>query len=111
MVKEIKCYQLKNIILKRYKSSYKDINNKDINNINIPYLKNINNLKISDRWKIQLTIAIHFISAKDERVMHSKNDNIEIMINNEADEVTKELFYSLKNRYQNNLESMKGSER
>ena len=31
------------------------------------------------------------------------------MINDEADEVAKELFDSLKNRYQNNLESMKGS--
>ena len=34
----------------------------------------------------------------------------EIMINVEADEVIKELFDSLKDRYQNNLESMKGSE-
>ena len=42
--------------------------------------------------------------------MHSKSDNIEIMINDEADEVIKELFDSVKNRYQNNLESMKGSE-
>ena len=32
------------------------------------------------------------------------------MINVEADEVIKELFNSLKNRYQNNLESMKGTE-
>ena len=32
------------------------------------------------------------------------------MINDEADEVIKELFDSLKNRYQNNLESMKDSE-
>ena len=31
------------------------------------------------------------------------------MINNEADEVIKELFDSLKNRYQNNLEWMKVS--
>ena len=31
-------------------------------------------------------------------------------ISDEADQVTKELFGSLKNRYQNNLESMKGSE-
>ena len=31
--------------------------------------------------------------------MHSKSDNIEIMINDEADEVMKELFNSLKNRY------------
>ena len=42
--------------------------------------------------------------------MHSKSDNIEIMINDEADKVIKELFDSLKNRYQNNLESMKCSE-
>ena len=41
--------------------------------------------------------------------MHSKSDNLEIMIN---DEITfiKYLFDSLKNRYQNNLESMKDSE-
>ena len=33
------------------------------------------------------------------------------MINNDADEVIEELFKSLQNRYQNNLEeSMKGSE-
>ena len=28
----------------------------------------------------------------EEYVMHSKNDNIEIMINDEADEVIEELF-------------------
>ena len=32
------------------------------------------------------------------------------MINDEADEVIKEFSESLKNRYQNNLESMKGNE-
>ena len=32
------------------------------------------------------------------------------MINDEADKVIKKLFDSLKNRHQNNLESMKGSE-
>ena len=42
--------------------------------------------------------------------MHSKSVDIEIMINDETDEVIKELFDSLKNRYQNNLESLKGSE-
>ena len=42
--------------------------------------------------------------------MHSKSDNIQMVINDEADEVIKELFDSLKNKYQNNLESMKGSE-
>ena len=42
--------------------------------------------------------------------MHSKNDNMEIMISDEADEVIKVLFDSLKNGYQNNLESIKGSQ-
>ena len=42
--------------------------------------------------------------------MHSKSNNIEITINDEADEVIKELLDSLKNRCQNNLESIKGSE-
>ena len=78
-----------------------------------PYLKNIiNNLKISDTWKIQLTIANNFISSiadDEERLMHSKNDNIEIMMNDEAYEVIKKLFVSLKNKYQNNLESVKDS--
>ena len=45
-----------------------------------------------------------------EHAMYSKSYNIEIMINDEADEVIKGLFHSRKNRYQNNLESMKGSE-
>ena len=64
-----------------------------------PYLKNIvNNLKKSNTEKIQLTIKNNFISSIDndeECVMHSKSDNIEIMINDEADKVIKELFDSL----------------
>ena len=42
--------------------------------------------------------------------IHSKSNNIEIMINNEADELIKELFDALKNIYQNTMESMKGGE-
>ena len=42
--------------------------------------------------------------------MDSKSDNMEIMINDEADEVIKKLFNSIKIRYQNSLESMKSSE-
>ena len=64
--------------------------------------------------KIILTIAINFISSKDndeERIMHSKSDNKEIMINEKADKIIKNVFKSLLNRYQNNLEKlMKGSD-
>ena len=42
--------------------------------------------------------------------MHLKCDNIEIMINDQANEVIQELFDSLKSRYQNNLESTKSSD-
>ena len=41
--------------------------------------------------------------------MHLKSDNIEVMINDEADEVLKKLFRLLKNRYQSNLEPMKAN--
>ena len=77
-----------------------------------PYFKDIIlNLKKYGTWKIQLTIAINFIIFIDnERVMDSQSDNREIMIYDEPDEVIKELFDSLKNRYQINLELMKGSD-
>ena len=73
----------------------------------------INNLKKSYTWKIQLTITVTFISAKDNdevHIMRLKSDNIFTMIHDRAGEVIKELFKSLKNRYQNNLKSMKGIE-
>ena len=60
-------------------------------NKNSAYLKDIiNNLKKSDTWKIQLTIGNKFISSLDndeERVIHSKSENTEVMINDEADKV------------------------
>ena len=61
-----------------------------------PYLKDIiNNLKKSETFKLGLTIAINFISSIDnnkEHVMHSKNDDMEIMINDEANEFVKKNF-------------------
>ena len=42
--------------------------------------------------KTQLTTATNFISSKDDdegRVMHSKKDNLEIIINDKADKVIK----------------------
>ena len=59
----------------------------------ISYLKDIiNNLKKSDSWKIQLTIANNFISSiynDEEGVMPSKWDNIETIIDDAADEFGK----------------------
>ena len=59
------------------------------------------NVRKSDTWKIQLTIANNFISSKDvdeERVIHSKSDNIEFIPYDNANEVVNELFESLLSR-------------
>ena len=78
------------------------------------YLRDIiNDVQKSDTWKTQSTITINSISSKHENnekgVMYSK-DNIEIMISDVTDEIIEKLFNSLKNRYQKNLQSMRGSE-
>ena len=53
-------------------------------------------------------ISINFISSKDndeERVMHSKSDNKEMMINDKKDEVIEEIFQPLLSKYQIGLET------
>ena len=77
----------------------------------------ITDLQESDIWKIQLTVAINFISSEDaedvlnKRVMHSKSDNVKFMPYDNANENVAQLFKSLLSRYQGNLEiSMRGSE-
>ena len=80
-----------------------------------PYLRDIiTDLQESGTWKIQLTIAMNFISSKvseEERVMHSKSNNIKFTSYNDANKVVDELFDSLDLRYQGNLEiSMRGND-
>ena len=69
----------------------KNVSVKQYINVIKPYLKDmIIDLQISDMWKIQLTIAINFISSKDvdeHCVIHSKSENIEIMPYDDAYEV------------------------
>ena len=55
----------------------------------------ITDLKKSDIWKIQLTIAINFtfLNYNDEEcVMYSKSDNTEIMINDKTVEIMEKRF-------------------
>ena len=65
-------------------------------------------------WKIQLKMAINFISSKDSdetRTMHKKSNNVEIMMGSETDEIIKDLLESFSQKYQEGLEeSMRGSE-
>ena len=49
------------------------------------------------KWKIQLTMAINFTSSKDSdetRTMHTKSNNVEVMVGSETDEIIKDLFES-----------------
>ena len=81
-----------------------------------PYLRElINDHKSKSDWKIQLAAHINFISLRpgsDEiRVMHTRSANEEFMNGSDTDEIIKELFKSLLQRYQENLqEKMRGSD-
>ena len=75
----------------------------------------LNYHKNQGEWKIQLSAEINFISSKPDsdetRIMHKKSNNIEITIGSDTDEVIENLFRSLLQRYQENLEEkMRGSE-
>ena len=81
-----------------------------------PYLRElINDHKSKGECKIQLTAQINFISsrlASDEtRVMHTRSVNEEFTNGSDMDEIIKELFKSLLQRYQKNLqEKMRDSD-
>ena len=79
-----------------------------------PYLSDIiNDHNTQGGWKIHLTMAINLFSSKDSeeiRTMHSKSDNIEILIGNKTNESIEELYESLF-EYQKGLEEkLRGSE-
>ena len=74
-----------------------------------PYLRElINDHKSKGEWKIQLTAQINFISLRpgsdETRVMHTRSANEEFMNGSDTDEIIKELFKSLLQRYQENLQ-------
>ena len=81
-----------------------------------PYLVDmINDYKNKGEWIIQLSAEINFTSSKPDsdetRIMHTKSDNLEIMIGSDTNEVIEDLSKSLLERYQQNLEEkMRGSE-
>ena len=81
-----------------------------------PYLRElINDHKSKGEWKIQLTAQINFISSRpgsdETRVMHTRSVNEEFTNGSDMDEIFKELFKSLLQRYQENLqEKMRGSD-
>ena len=79
-----------------------------------PYLNDmIDSYKAGDEWKIQLSMRIIFVSFIDRnetQVMHTKSDNIEIIIGTDTSDAINELIDSFMKRYQEGLETkMRGS--
>ena len=69
----------------------------------------VTDLQSSGTWKIQLTTATNFISSKDtqgERIMHSTSDNIKFTSYNDVNEISNELFESLRLRYERNMKEI-----
>ena len=51
--------------------------------------------KTSSEWRIQIAMAINFICSKDSdetQTMHTKGNNVEIMVGSETDEIIKDFF-------------------
>ena len=74
-----------------------------------PYLVDIiSEHKTKSKLKIQLRMEINFISSKPDsdeiRILHRKSNNIEITIGCDTNEVIEELFESILQRYQKELE-------
>ena len=74
-----------------------------------PYLRElINDHKNKGEWKIQLAAQINFISLRpgsnETRVMHTSSVKEEFMNGSDTDEIIKELFKSLLQTYQENLQ-------
>ena len=71
--------------------------------------KLINYYKSKGEWKLQLIAEIDFISLKpgsdETRIVHTRSDNIEIMI---GDDIIEELFKSFLQKYEENLQNKMG---
>ena len=99
----------KNVSLKRYLYIIIPYLSDVINDHETPKkLRGHSGSKINDyktkhgECNIQLTVSINFISSKDSDEtcnMHTKSDNIEIMMGSETDEIIEEHFRSLLQRY------------
>ena len=80
------------------------------------YLKElIEEYKLKGEWKVQLTIEVNFISLKpgsdETRIMYTRSDNFEIMFGDDNDDIIEQLFESLLQKYEENLQNkMRGSE-
>ena len=75
----------------------------------------IEEYKLKGEWKVQLTIEVNFISLKsgsdEPRIMYTRSDNVEIMFGDDNDDIIEQLFESLLQKYEENLQNkMEGSD-
>ena len=65
--------------------------------------------KQKGEWKVQLTIEVNFISLKpcsdETRVMYTRSNNFEIMFGDNNDDIIEQLFESLLQKYEENLQN------
>ena len=74
------------------------------------YLKElIEEYKLKGEWKVQLTTEVNFISLKpgsdETRIMYERSDNVEIMFGDDNDDIIEQLFESLLQKYEENLQN------
>ena len=69
----------------------------------------INYYKDKGEWKVQLIAEVNFISLKpgsdETRIMHTRSDNIEIMIGKGNEEIIEDLFKSFLQKCEENLQN------
>ena len=69
----------------------------------------IEEYNLRGEWKVQLAAEVNFISLKpgsdETRIMHTRSDNIEIMIGDDNDDIIEELFKSFLQKYEENLQN------
>ena len=71
--------------------------------------------KQKGEWKVKLTKEVNFISLKpgsdETRIMYTRSDNIEEMLGDDNDDILEQLFESLLQKEEENLQNkMRGSE-
>ena len=74
------------------------------------YLKElIEEHKLKREEKVQLTIEVNFVSLKpgsdETRIMYTRSDNVEIMFGDDNDDIIEQLFESLLQKYEENLQN------
>ena len=69
----------------------------------------IEEYKLKGEWKVQLTIEVNFISLKpgsnETRIMYTRSNNIETMFGDDNDDIIEQLFESLLQKYEENLQN------